>query len=362
VSNDQAPGSLEARPRREGSIRSKASDSLDHARKPSWVPPVIKEDTVQEAPKSPKSEADSSAPSEDGFSRFYNTFGSLINRLSAPLAFAGLPLISEESTSAATTTVPSEPASRRPRQRPSTSTAEPDLSKIYSRATLRSLARDGHGPSDSFYVVPTSGHTASYASILNHENKEKRRMAASLHRGNDDADDNEDDDDFVDARESQATAAPPLSPTQRKRLNSRGSRGDRDLRNTLEELQLENASLKDVLDKVSKRLHAFELNSQTSHLALAQSLRLQRPGSPMSSSGGAGHGSGPGDEALRRRNRELEEQLAELSKRMAELERDHVKLQQTVEKYRERWEKLKAGAKARREAQEQANDGEGSRK
>ncbi|GAB1316682.1 MIT domain-containing protein [Madurella fahalii] len=359
VSNDQAPGSLEVHPRREGSARSKGPDPLDQARKPSWVPPVIKEDSVSEPPKSPNPEPGSPAPSEDGFSRFYSTFGSLINRLSAPLAFAGLPLIAEESAPASSASPAPEPAPRRPRHRPSSSSAEPDLSKIYSRATLHSLARDGHGPNDSFYVVPTSGHTASYASILNHENKEKRRMAASLHRG-DGNDDNEDDDDFVDARESQVPAQP-LSPTLRKRLGSRSSRSDKDLRNMLEELQLENASLKDVLDKVSKRLHSFELNSQTSHLALARSLRLQRPGSPLSSSGGGGQGSG-GDEVLRKRNRELEEQLTEMGKRMAELERDHVKLQQTVEKYRERWEKLKAGAKARREAQGQANDGEGSRK
>ncbi|KXX76337.1 hypothetical protein MMYC01_206264 [Madurella mycetomatis] len=358
VSNDQAPGSLEVHPRREGSVRSKGPDPLDQARKPSWVPPAIKEDTVGEPPKSSNPEPGGPTPGEDGFSRFYSTFGSLINRLSAPLAFAGLPLIAEESTPEASAAPPPDPAPRRPRHRPSSSSADPDLAKIYSRATLNSLARDGQGPNDSFYVVPTSGHTASYASILNHENKEKRRIAASLHRG-DYHDDNEDDDDFVDARESQVPVQP-LSPTLRKRLGSRSSRSDKDLRNMLEELQLENASLKDVLDKVSKRLHSFELNSQTSHLALAQSLRLQRPGG---GGGGGGGGQVPGGgEALRRRNRELEEQLAEMGRRMAELERDHVKLQQTVEKYRERWEKLKAGAKARREAQEQANDGEGSRK
>jgi hypothetical protein len=346
MSNDQAPGSLEV-PRREGSAKKKPPEQ---SRKPSWVPPVIQEDPASEPP---TTEPSSPAPSEDGFSRFYSTFGSLINRLSAPLAFAGLPLVAEEAPPPPAP-VPVEPAQRKPRNKQPASAAEPDLSKIYSRATLRSLARDGHGPSDSFYVVPTSGHTASYASILNHENKEKRRLAASIHRGPDDNDDNEDDDDFVDARESQA----PSSPTRKRLVRTRS---EKDLRNVVEELHLENASLKDVLDKVSKRLHAFELNSQSSHLALAQSLRLRRPGSPLSASEVAGASPATTEEALRGRNRELEEQLAEMVQRMQNLEKDHLKLEVTVEKYRERWEKLKAGAKARRVAQDQAQEGESRR-
>ncbi|KAL2158914.1 hypothetical protein VTH06DRAFT_2944 [Thermothelomyces fergusii] len=389
VSNDLAPGSLEVHPRREGSVRSRAADQPEHAHKPSWVPPVIQEDVVSEPPGSEPSNPP--APSEDGFSRFYSTFGSLINRLSAPLAFAGLPLISEEPAPApAPTPSPSEVPHKKPRHKHSSaSSAEPDLTKIYSRATLRSLERDGHVPTDaSFYVVPTSGHTASYASILNHDSKEKRRIAAaSLHHAadgsgrvkhssknagdddenddndNEDDDDDDDDDDFVDARESLVPPPPPppASPSLRRRGGSGGgSRAptEKELRNMVEELQVENASLKDVLDRLSKRLHAFELNSQSSHLALAQSLRLQRPGSPLSASAVGGGGGGTADEALRRRNRELEEQMAEMARRMGSLEKDHLRLQVTLEKYRDRWEKLKAGAKARREAMDSAQEGE----
>lgn len=352
-------------------MRSRATDQPEQSHKPSWVPPVIQEDVVSEPP---KNEPSKPASSEDGFSRFYSTFGSLINRLSAPLAFAGLPLISEEPAPAPASS-PAEVPQKKSRQKHSTLSAEPDLTKIYSRATLRSLERDGHVPADaSFYVVPTSGHTASYASILNHDSKEKRRIAASLHHDDgrdkhngksgafaaDNEDEDDDDDDFVDARES-LVPPPPASPTSRRRGGR--AQSEKELRNVIEELQVENASLKDVLDKLSKRLHAFELNSQSSHLALAQSLRLQRPGSPLSSSGpgagtgaGAGAGAGPNEEALRRRNRELEEQMAEMVKRMNSLEKDHLKLQVTLEKYRDRWEKLKAGAKARREALDSAQE------
>ncbi|KAK0645598.1 hypothetical protein B0T16DRAFT_411541 [Cercophora newfieldiana] len=336
VSNDQAPGSLEARPRRDGSLKTKASDGSD-GRKPSWIPPTesgIKEDVPSGEP------SPTTTPGDEGFSRFYSTFGSLINKLSAPLAFAGLPLIAEESSTSDTAPAPPPeptPQKKHRHQKSSGPGTEPDLSKLYSRAALMAV-RGNHG-GDSFYVVPTSGHTASYASILNHESKEKRRLAASR----DDADgDEQDDDDFVDARESQ-----PMLPGLRKRGAGK-TKSERDLQNMVEELHTENASLKEMLDKLSKRLHAFELNSQSAHLALAQSVRLQRPGSPMSSS------VGPVDEALKRRNRELEDQVAFLSQKVKDL-------QQTVDKYRERWEKLKAGAKARREAQDMAEPGKSTR-
>ncbi|KAJ4416243.1 hypothetical protein N0V85_002368 [Neurospora sp. IMI 360204] len=397
VSNDQAPGNLEVHPRnREGSLRggNKGHEASDRAQKqqPSWVPPgktsPTKEDAAGSSSKSQISGPDSPTASDDGFTRFYSTFGSLINRLSAPLAFAGLPLTAEDSSDTASPVLSPEIAprsgSKPPRQPKGTTVSvstDPDLTKIYSRATLRTLARDGHAPADSFYVVPTSGHTASYASILNHEQKEKRRLAASIHghrdhgSGNPMEDQEDDEDDFVDARESQIQS-PPVAPSSssaatnpsafRKRLGR--SKTEKDLTNVIEELHMENQTLKDALDKVSRRLHTFEVHSQTSTLALAQSIRLQHPGT---GTGGTGHGSpinasgvmgaaqsaqgGARPEevaALKRKNRELEEQMMNMTRQMAALGKDYDKLQKTVEKYRERWEQLKAGAKARREAQQ----------
>lgn len=360
VSNDQAPGNVEVRPRKDGTGQ-KINNQLDQTSKPSWVPsgtvsPAKSE--PQQATVAPIEEEESPRPSDEGFSRFYNTFGSLFNRLSAPLAFAGLPLITEESgseTSVGPAPNPEPRSPRRHRSRPPPSpSAEPDLSKIYSKATLRALRGDGNGPNDSFYVVPTSGHTASYASILSFDQKERRRIAASVHGGHGENLDDADEDDFVDARESPAAM---LSPALRKRLGK--DKSDKNLHNVVEELHLENASLKEALDKLTKRLQIFELNSQSSYVALAQSLRLQRPASPSSSSGGGGGGkTGPDDEALKKKNRELEEQLALAAQRMEKLEQEHAKLLSTVDKYRDRWEKLKAGAKARREGQGSMNKDE----
>jgi hypothetical protein len=379
------------RPRREGSGNHSVLDQAGG--KPSWVPPQRQSGRPQRLDGSrhasqetsrtaEETSATAGLESEEGFSRFYNTFGTIFNRLSAPLAFAGLPLITEESatedssqgTAAADKLVEQPPASssRRPssrRKSPHRPSVDPDLSSIFSKATLRAISRDAHGPADSFYVVPTSGHTVSYANILNWEQKERRRQAGDNPADTGGPDDLfEDEDDFVDARETPLPAhllrAPSslvgnaVHPSVRARLSS--AKTERDVQNVVEELCMENASLKDMLDKVSKRLHAFEVNSQSSGLALAQSLRLNRPGSPLSNSGDAtaagtglrsgGGGAAADEAALRRKNLELEDQLAAVAKRMEALEKDYGRSQVTLERYRDKWEKLKAGAKARRES------------
>ncbi|RDA83119.1 hypothetical protein CP532_0879 [Ophiocordyceps camponoti-leonardi (nom. inval.)] len=353
VSNDQAPGNVDPHPRRDGSSVKMQTIINHQAGKPIWVPPMPSSPPQKPPPPTtvaPLPRPDVDTAEDGGYARFYNTFGSLINKISAPLAFAGLPLIQEESsmalrpaeasqlsTSVAASTSPLV-MKRNPPRPQSSGTLEPDLSKIYSKATMRALARDGHSASDSFYVVPTSGHTMSYANILTYAEKEKRRLEAST-QGEFMAAGDEDDDDFVDARETLI----PLSPgTRRKVLRVQS---EKELRNINEELSLENKSLKDMLDNVSKRLHAFEASSQHSAMALAESYRVMRPGSP-SSSGGR-----QADDAMRRRAQDAEEQLVVVMKQLDRLERDNRKMQRTLDKYREKWEKLKAGAKARREAQ-----------
>ncbi|KAM0280897.1 hypothetical protein ACHAQH_003786 [Verticillium albo-atrum] len=356
VTNDQAPGNLEVSPRSERS-KSKMQNVLDQSGRPGWVPPAAGPSRAEtQRVKEPEAEEAAAAPSDDGYSRFYNTFGTIMNRLSAPLAFAGLPLIAEESALqevAETWTAEASPPVKRVRHKSPAAPAEPDLSKIYSRATMRAMS--GQNPNESFYVVPTSGHTMSYANILNFADKERRRMDASLHVGGDSGRFEDDEDDFVDARE--LPAAPP-SPTRRR------GRGNASIANqarsstsgsykTAEELAMENKSLKDVLDKLSRRLHAFEASAQNSSLALAESMRFRRPTSPLATSGGAPVVAMGGEDAaaLKAKNKELEEQMASAVQRMEALEKEHQKMERTLAKYREKWEKLKAGAKARREAQ-----------
>jgi prefoldin subunit 5 len=321
---------------------------LDQPPKPVWSP----QDQVQRKLEAQPREPGQGQPeqTDDGYSRFYNSFGSLFNKLSAPLAFAGLPLIAEEPSASQPAPAPKTSPPKRTRQHLHSShsaTAEPDLSKIYSKAALRVVSRDGHGANDSFYVVPTSGHTMSYANILTLAEKEKRRMEASLHGST--ADTIDDEDDFVDARETPA----PLSPIAKRRIGK--GRTEKDLNNAIEELCMENKSLKDMLDKLSKRLHAFEASAQNSSLALAESMRLMRPGSPLAAAGGRSSM----EETLRKQNAELEERLGVAAKHIEVLEKDNQKMQKTLGKYREKWEQLKESAKARR-GQPPANGGGGS--
>lgn len=348
ISNDQAPGNVDLTARNTGS-RTKMQHMLDSKTgkpKPSWVPPTqvpsqgSRPPSVDEGMENEPTSG--TTPADEGFSRFYSTFGSIINRLSTPLAFAGLPLITEES--APESPAPEVPPQKRDRGKAvPPSGEEPDLSKIYSKAALRAVQRDGHAVNDSFYVVPTSGHTVSYANILNFDQKERRRaIAASHHDGEAETADDPDEEDFVDARESQMS----VSSSTKRRVGK--SQTERELYNVIEELNTENASLKSMLDRVTKRLQLFEASAQHSRLALADSMRITRPGSPMSHSGGA-QGQAT-DETLKRRNQELEEELLAASKQFEVLEKDNKRLRHNLDKYRDKWESLKAGAKARRDA------------
>jgi DNA repair exonuclease SbcCD ATPase subunit len=201
-------------------------------------------------------------------------------------------------------------------------------------------------------VVPQTGGTAKYSEILGFEAKEKRRLAASAHGENPDMfEDPENGDDFVDAREHPEPSSP-----NRSRTSGKSGRNVKELENVVEELSLENKTLKDCLDAMSRRLHTFESAAQQSTLALQESIRMFRPTSPAAV---PRQGSGGGEELkkMERRLRALEdksaadaEKLARMQKEGEKLQKENEKLKSTLSKYRERWEQLKAGAKTRREA------------
>ncbi|EXJ63137.1 hypothetical protein A1O7_03582 [Cladophialophora yegresii CBS 114405] len=332
--------------------RSKQSQS-----RPSWAPPL-----------SPTKAESTEKPAEQGadapFQQFYATFESLISKLSAPLAFAGLPLTTPSTPKARPTS--SLPSPKQPKQ-PSQPTPAPpsvDYSQLISRAALRAVSGGGPtNPSESFYVVPTTGGTISYAEIMSRAEREEARAGLRGHHRQTSNLTNISEDDFVDA---QSTILPaPAGPPSRFRRSGHGQEDVKVNGKTMEELALENQALKHLSDTLSKRLHVFEMSAQTSSAALAQSIRSLHNRSPMLSPENSrgkpplsgkllGIDSNPSghhqtDEATQRRIAELEEILRKSDARARKKEEENVKLKETITKYRDKWDSLKAGAKARRE-------------
>ncbi|CAL5871893.1 uncharacterized protein PFLUO_LOCUS6147 [Penicillium psychrofluorescens] len=335
-----------------------------------WSPPLPNAAEVASQQAVPPSTAGSVSPknttsmADEPFQRFYSTFEGLISRISAPLAFAGLPLGPEEPKKATPAGRKTAAEAKLDRHHAtsdrSTASAEPDVSRLFSRAALRSI-QDTPGtspgnPNESFYVVPTTGGTMSYAGILTRAEKEARRNSLE------DA-----DDDFVDARET------PSSPEVRQGSNSRTLRRGAtekitNLQNpkTLEELQMENQALKHLSDTLSKRLHMWEVNAQSSSLALQQSLRAMHHhnvpspehASSTATSPTAQLSSAPAMSESDPRVKELEEIVRRGEQELERVGRENAKLTNVLGRYRDRWEKLKEGAKTRRAEGRQGGDGQ----
>ena len=271
--------------------------------------------------------------SEDPFSRFYSTFGNLISTLSAPLAFAGLPLGSE---------VPSKGSVNNQSKTVSPSSsrvaADPDLARFFSRAALHAV-RDEHGGfggAESFYVVPTTGGTMSYAGMLSNT-----RQGSNVTE--------EDEAEFVDASETPQPNSPGLPRQREPRPGNGGRRPGVKGGKTWEELAVENETLKAVVLDLGDRLRAFELGAQRSSRALHASVRgLSSPTGSVTA--GSGAPSLPGIEGmkvLQEKLRENEEELKGLKKENKRLLRENQKFIGVIERYRERWEMLKVNARER---------------
>ncbi|KAH8430516.1 uncharacterized protein LDX57_008178 [Aspergillus melleus] len=333
--------------------------------KHSWSPPVGSPTDVTSQQYVPSDAVEPRRGSrqpdtEEPFQRFYSTFGGLISKLSAPLAFAGLPLGSDASQAESSPKSHADTKLDRHQATSSRSTqsAEPDISRIFSRAALRAI-RDSPGggsgaggptggPAESFYVVPTTGGTVSYAGILGRAEKEARRN--SLEEG---------DDDFVDARETPASPELRHSFTGGKGKNGRANdRLTTNLQNpkTIEELQMENQALRHLSDTLSNRLHMWEVNAQSSSIALQQSLKAmhhqnipspEHQASSATTSPPAPLSTQPSMTDHDQRIKELEDIIRRSEMDLERAGRENEKLRNAVGRYQDRWEKLKEGAKTR---------------
>jgi hypothetical protein len=355
-----------------------------------------------------------SPPPDDNFRRFYSAFGGVINAISAPLAFTSLPLnpITPSTTTSTSSPTSNEETSPKPKPKAEKATleksrtiksSEPDLISLISKPALQALREDQTGPlgpfanNESFYFVPTSGGTVSYANILRDPTAHPHHAAQDPNLDPIAEGDNEgtglkgsSHEEFVDARES---IGPP-SPTTSRRPRSKGSAAgavasarDRDIRagsgkgvKTMEELALENETLRGLIDKQAKRLSMWETTSQSSYNALAQSFRArgsaglkQQLSDPSALAQALAMGSGAvpalpsppmppqttTPSADPDKERQAAQKIAELEALLAsataelergnaerdQLTRQNEKNTQVIGRYREQWEKLKAGAR-----------------
>lgn len=338
------------------------------------------------SPKSSGTLQPASPPAEDNFRRFYTAFGGIISTISAPLAFTSLPLNPTPPAPAAEPPKEEKPKpksrTRSPEASRTVKSSVPDLAALISKPALRALREDGSaplGPNESFYLVPG---TASYASILQNKKDAQNQHMGSIEEGSGSMKGSS-HEEFVDAREN---VGPP-SPTKARHTRTDSGSGVTPQRSipagrgaglkTMEELALENETLKNLVDKQAKRIQMWELNSQNSFNALAQSLRARGtssrggsdpsalaqalsqgsiavpalPSPPIPSSQPASPGPRP-DSDTARRIADLEAMLANQTAKVNDLmsNNEHLvkqneKNNQVIGRYREQWEKLKAGAR-----------------
>ncbi|OQD88290.1 hypothetical protein PENANT_c004G05987 [Penicillium antarcticum] len=319
-----------------------------------WSPPTSNSTQVTTQEVVPASTSESRGPTdkpsaaEEPLQRFYSAFGGLVAKVSVPLALAGLQVGTTSLTQAGQNRKSSAEV-KLDRDHAtldrSTTAGEPNVNQIFSRAALKSV-REGAGttmgnPAESFYVVPTTGGTMSYAGILTRAEKEARKN--SLEDG---------EDDFVDARET------PSSPEMRHSgSGSRTWRGRRDVPDqlatapntkTVEEMQMENEALRALTDTLSTRLHMWEVNAQSSTMALHQSLKMMHHAPSGTTSPVATMSAPPAVTGPDPRVKELEDLIRDHESKLEAASQENDKLKDVLRRYRDRWEKLKEGAKTRR--------------
>ncbi|EWC44527.1 hypothetical protein DRE_06699 [Drechslerella stenobrocha 248] len=171
---------------------------------------------VQEYDSSQVKSTSPAPPKDDAFTKFYSQFEEYIDSVGNPLAFAGLPL-------------------------------DGDLSSM-DPALRKAVAEKG--AAESFYVVPTTGGTMSYAGILTRNQQSP-----------------------TSGEKSEATLAASPKPAENPVSNK-----------TREELELENTQLKQLTDIMAHKLHTWETSAKVNAAKMRESLQVLKEtnqGSPV---------------------------------------------------------------------------------
>ena len=295
---------------------------------------------------------------DDAFTKFYSAFSPLLSRLSAPLAFTGLPLHPQTEQQTSALRAADRPEAPEPAAQKKSAADATDVTPLFSPAALRALRSSDDNPPfsspphESFYVVPTAGGTVSYANMLSRSQHPAHAPPAGAQRAP-----LAGDPHAAGAGEGEAehfVDAPSTLPSSRASKKDGGQWQRR-----IEELETENASLKGLTDGLSRRLYMWERSAQGQAEALRRSMRFLQPGAssaqlapalaPHDLGDGAEGGRGYKDEVeVERRVKELEGEVARWKRETERCVRENEKLKAVVGKYRNRWEKLREGARVRR--------------
>lgn len=328
-----------------------------------------------DGPQSPRDSTTLKPQTEETFSRFYSGLNSLIHRIGSPftasLAFAGLPVGDDAND----TRVP------------------PDfLPKGFRGIDLgHQLPADIAG-GESFYVVPISGGTMTYAGVVRRENAMgelsiRDHPAESVYSSSGTS---------RSAGKGKMSAAQKLPTVDERDYETAKFAGHQ---KTPEELQLENQTLRKTVEQLTRDMAKWQRKSRESQNVLQNSI-MQLTKNPGSQSGidilhqvqrsgwlrtdsnerGLTSGKGGGDvysegrligeielikEKCRARERELEDKVKRLEEEVSEYkgelektQRENEKLKKLVQKQKERWDQIREGAR-RRAAQAEAAAGPG---
>ncbi|RPA92437.1 hypothetical protein L873DRAFT_1779487 [Choiromyces venosus 120613-1] len=191
--------------------------------------------------------------SEEGFSIFYSSLNTFISRVGSPfatsLAFAGLPLLNDEGRD--------EEKDREARRNV--------LPKSWVEKHGRGRGLEKGWPTsdpnggESFYVVPVSGGTLSYAGVV-------RRDASPTNQ-------NSPIDDFESLPRDLSSRAfsppPPPPPPAQQGQRDPGLSGHT---KTKEELQLENTGLRQTIDHMSRTMQSWQRKTRESENMLKNSI------------------------------------------------------------------------------------------
>jgi len=294
---------------------------------------------------------DQPSSQDDSFSKFYSSLNSLITRIGSPftasLAFTGLP-VGED-----------------PKDNEITSDVLPrGWTQGRGRGRNLNLPNDG---GESFYVVPYSGGTMSYANVLRRENASVANPPETQ------------------VAEGRAVRRSRTYPGKEAAASSRGSERDEELERfsghdkTLEELQLENATLRRTLEQLSRNMQKWQKKSRESEKELKSSImqlsktngqsgidflsQVQRRSwlhLPTSDDDEEYYSEGRrvGEMELIKEEeqrtsyldekvKQLEEELQDRRAEMERMNKENEKLKKLVTKFKDRWDTLREGARKR---------------